>query len=238
MERPARRLWLEVIPMASKIRLRICHHNRLFRECLASALSADESREVHTAGEPVTGAPEAPGHEDRVIMLIDAGLPDTAAFRHIESIRGGSRGIRIILMVPSSAPELVKSCLRADVDGCVGDDDTLDDLRRAIDIVLSGQSYCSPQVAHRLFTRADGIAPSLDGVGTGRVRELTKREDEILRMIAHRKLSNKQIARELRISIYTVKNHVHSIIEKLGAEDRQAAARHAVRRGLLSGSIG
>ena len=53
-------------------------------------------------------------------------------------------------------------------------------------------------------------------------------------MIAHRNLSNKQIARELRLSIYTVKNHVDNIIEKLSVEDRQTAARRAVHNGLLS----
>ena len=47
--------------------------------------------------------------------------------------------------------------------------------------------------------------------------QLTGREVEILRLIAHQNLSNKQIARELRLSIHTVKNHVHSIIEKLSA---------------------
>jgi two-component system nitrate/nitrite response regulator NarL len=77
------------------------------------------------------------------------------------------------------------------------------------------------------------MAPSESGVADGRDGHLTMREGEILRMIAYQNLSNKQIARELRLSIYTVKNHVHSIIEKLGTEDRMAAARHAVRRGLL-----
>jgi DNA-binding NarL/FixJ family response regulator len=52
-------------------------------------------------------------------------------------------------------------------------------------------------------------------------------------MIAHQNLSNKQIAREIRRSIYTVKNHIHNIIRKLSVEDRQTAVRHALRRGLL-----
>ena len=223
--------------MASKIRLQICHHNRLFRECLASALAGDEAMDVLTTGGPEPGSSEALGPEDRELLLLDAGLPGAAAFDLIRAVRACGRGLRIILMVPSAAPELIKSCLRAGADGCVVDDDTLDDLRRAIEVVLSGQSYCSPQVARRLLTDEDGTEQPANGAINGRACDLTMREDEILRMIAYRNLSNKQIARELRLSIYTVKNHVHSIIEKLGAEDRQAAARHAVRRGLLSQSM-
>ena len=67
--------------------------------------------------------------------------------------------------------------------------------------------------------------------------QLTRREVEVLRLIAHRNLCNKQIARELRVSVYTVKNHVHSIIGKLSVEDRRMAVRHAVRQGLLSDPI-
>jgi hypothetical protein len=50
-------------------------------------------------------------------------------------------------------------------------------------------------------------------------------------------LSNKQIARELHLSIHTVKNHFHSIFEKLNVEDRLAAVRLAARQGLLGESI-
>jgi DNA-binding NarL/FixJ family response regulator len=224
--------------MAPKIRLQICHHNRLFRECLASALEGDGSIDVHTTGEAGLGASTAAGAEERDVLLVDASLSDAAGVHLVQAVRAAGRGTRIILIVQSTAPQLVESCLRAGADGCVADDDTLDDLRRAIEIVMSGQSYCSPQVAHRLFARDDGGAAPANGLANGRGCNLTMREHEILRMIAYGNLSNKQIARELTLSIYTVKNHVHSIIEKLGAEDRQAAARHAIRSGLVSRSTG
>ena len=66
---------------------------------------------------------------------------------------------------------------------------------------------------------------------------MTRREVQVLRLIAHRHLGNKQIARELRVSVHTVKSHVHSIISKLSVEDREMAAHHAVRQGLLSDPI-
>jgi DNA-binding NarL/FixJ family response regulator len=167
--------------MASKIHLQICHHNRLLRECLASALASDGSIDVLAIGEAELGESKAPGGEDRELLLVDASLSDAAGFRLVQAVRAAGRGMSIILIVPSTAPELIESCFRAGADGCVADDDTLDDLRRAIDIVLSGQSYCSPKIAHQLFTRADGIVQPTSGIADGQVCNLTLREDEILR---------------------------------------------------------
>ena len=57
------------------------------------------------------------------------------------------------------------------------------------------------------------------------VADLTPREGEILEMI-ELGLSNKEIARDLRIEVGTVKNHVHNILEKLNVRRRNQAARH------------
>jgi DNA-binding NarL/FixJ family response regulator len=223
--------------MPAKLRLVICHQNRLLRESLTSALVATDHMEVTGIdGGQVDGVASTAG-EFPDILVIDAGLPDMGAFRLVQSLRTSPGGPRTILLVSSSAPDLLDSCLQAGADGCVIDDDTLDDLREAIENVVSGRSYCSPQVARKLFTHTHDdqpVAPRPRLGGRSLNAQLTRRELEILRLIARRDLSNKQIARELHLSVYTVKNHVHSIIEKLCAEDRTAAARYAARHGLLS----
>jgi DNA-binding NarL/FixJ family response regulator len=223
--------------MDPKTRLRICHHNRLFRECLTSALAEVNQMDITIMDDSFPDTSLASRLEGYDLLLIDACLPDQGAFRLVQMLRTSDQRPRTILLVSAASPELIESCLQAGADGCVLDDDTLDDLRQAIENVRSGRSYCSPQVAHRLFTQVRGIAPQ--GSRSARANEclLTRREVEILRLIAKQNLSNKQIARELRISVYTVKNHVHSIIEKLSVEDRQTAVRHALRQGLLGDSI-
>jgi DNA-binding NarL/FixJ family response regulator len=222
--------------MTGNIRLIICHRNRLFRECLMLALGAADQMDVTILDEPNADA-LPPQQESLDLLLIDANLPDMMAFRFVQTLRTTKRALRTILLISSSSPDLIESCLQAGADGCVLDDDTLDDLRQAIENVLADRSYCSPQVAHRLFTQTGGLAQPSRWITRGRDCQLTRREVEILRLIAHRNLSNKQIARELLVSIYTVKNHVHSIIEKLSVEDRHMAVRHAVRQGLLSDPI-
>lgn len=61
---------------------------------------------------------------------------------------------------------------------------------------------------------------------------LTERETEILRLVAGN-LANKQIARSCCLSLYTVKNHVHAILEKLHAASRREAVSKARRRGWI-----
>jgi len=191
--------------------------------------------EITVLDEPIAAASVPTWQEGLDLLLLDASLPDMMAFRLVQNLLTTTdRAPRTILIVSSSSPDLIEACLQAGANGCVLDDDTLDDLRQAIVNVLAGRSYCSPRVAHRLFTHIGGLAQPNRRSMQRPDGQLTGREVEILRLIAHQNLSNKQIARQLRLSIYTVKNHVHSIIEKLSVEDRQTAVRHALRHGLLT----
>jgi DNA-binding NarL/FixJ family response regulator len=68
------------------------------------------------------------------------------------------------------------------------------------------------------------------------ILELTAREMEILRLIADG-LTNRQIASRLYLSAYTVKNHVHRILDALGVQSRRAAVNHAYAKGWLRGRV-
>ena len=190
--------------------------------------------DVTIMDEPDAEAFVPPLQEGLDLLLIDASLPNRMAFRLVQALRTTNHAPRTILLISSSSPDLIEASLQAGADGCILDDDTFDDLRQGIEIVLSGRSYCSPQVAYQLFTQTGRLGQPSHWITRGADSRLTPREVEVLRLIAHRNLCNKQIARELRVSVYTVKNHVHSIISKLSVEDRQMAVRHAIRQGLLS----
>jgi two-component system response regulator DegU len=220
--------------MASKIRLRICHQNRLFRECLGLSLGVDEQMDVTLVDEPNAEPFVLPLQEGLDLLLIDASLPNMMAFRFVQTLRTTNHSLRTILLISSSSRDLIEASLQVGADGCILDDDTFDDLRQAIEIVGSGRSYCSPQVAYQLFTQTRRLGQPRRWVTRGGDCRLTRREVEVLRLIARRNLGNKQIARELRVSVCTVKNHVHSIMSKLSAEDRQMAVHCAVHQGLLN----
>lgn len=85
-----------------------------------------------------------------------------------------------------------------------------------------GSAYLDPPVARRIL--GEIIPPE--------AALLSEREREVLRLIA-RRLSNKEIAKALGISPSTVKGHVESLLEKLGASDRTEAAVKALRNRLI-----
>src|SRR5262245_60842958 len=173
--------------MASKIRLSIWHQNRLFRQCLLLALGGDEHLDVTIVDEPNAVAFVPPLQEGLDLLLIDASLPNQTAFRSVQTLRTTHPALRTILLISSSL-DPIETSLQAGADGCILDEDTFDDLRQAIEVVVSGRSYCSPKVAHQLFTRTDGVGqPSRWATREGD-RRLTRREVEVLRLIARRNL--------------------------------------------------
>jgi DNA-binding NarL/FixJ family response regulator len=103
--------------------------------------------------------------------------------------------------------------------------------------VTRGEFLCSPGTAATLLRRVAALAAERHTADNG--ARLTPREQQVVRLIDEG-LSNKEIARRLSIEVRTVKNHVHSILEKLQVRRRgEAAARmRAVGASRLSGEPG
>jgi two-component system nitrate/nitrite response regulator NarL len=132
----------------------------------------------------------------------------------------------------SSSNEDLVECFTAGAHGCVQEDASVQDLRAAIEKVAAGGIFCSHGLIHTMFHR---VAQQARGAGhragSGEA-SLTRRELEIVRLIGDH-LSNKQIARKLSVSLYTVKNHVHNVVEKLQVSGRYEAVDYARKHRLL-----
>ena len=218
--------------MKRPIHLKIIHHNRIFRECVAAVLSGDER--LHVAPLDHTDAAELAAIErDRPdVVLIDLNLPEQLAVELTHRVREQVESAKVILLLHANSEEDLVECFEAGAHGCVLEESSLDDLRMAIDAVMSGETYCSPKMVHSML---GWLARSArDAYRRERLRpsELTPRELEILRLVEVH-LSNKQIASRLSVSLYTVKNHVHNIVEKLKVCDRFEAVEYARRRRWL-----
>ena len=100
-------------------------------------------------------------------------------------------------------------------------DDPLDTLLRAIRDVALGDATFSPRIAGMVLRRVASLATERER-SSRRVVHLTRREVEILELVGEG-LTNKEIAAALSIELPTVKNHVHHILEKLGAGSRARA---------------
>lgn len=153
------------------------------------------------------------------VTLMDIRMPVVSGIEAIEAIRRASPQARIVALSTYSGDEDVRRALEAGALAYLTKEVLHDELLRAIRAVHTGRTYISA-----------GVAATMAAQWTG--PELSSREAEVLALIV-RGMSNKDIASELRIAEYTVKNHVKNILSKLRVEDRTQAAIAAVQRGIV-----
>ena len=157
---------------------------------------------------------------------MDLNMPQLGGLPATERLLETSPELRIIILSMHSAPEYVSTALSHGARGYILKDVPTDEIHSAIKAVMSGETY--------LCTGASSaIAPKTrDG------REiLTSREQTILLKLAQGK-SNKSVAQELNISVYTVETHRKNIKRKLGITSTAGLTRYAMENGVLQGTGG
>ncbi|HTV03400.1 MAG TPA: response regulator transcription factor [Luteitalea sp.] len=153
------------------------------------------------------------------VTVIDMRLPIASGSDAMRTIRLTAPRARFIALSTYSGDEDVRRALDAGAQAYVTKDVLDAELIDVIRRVHAGHVYLSSTVASTL-------AASLPRP------ELTAREREVLALIVEG-LGNKQIAARLAIAEHTVKNHVKSVLAKLGVGDRTEAATTAIRRGFV-----
>ncbi|MGP4055679.1 LuxR C-terminal-related transcriptional regulator [Mycobacterium sp. 4D054] len=129
----------------------------------------------------------------------------------------------IVLGMAEDDDDGIVACAEAGVAGYHLRNESLDDLLTVMSRVAQGEMLCSPKVSAILLRRLSSLASQREPAAKELV--LTAREVQILRML-EQGLSNRDIADRLCIAVHTVKNHVHSVLTKLGVANRaEAAAR-------------
>jgi DNA-binding NarL/FixJ family response regulator len=199
-------------------------------ESLAESLGGDDSCDVVgvAAGpEEAVAAVEEVGPE---VVLVD--MPTPAGPNAVRTLVAATPEIKVVALgVPEVEPDVI-AIAEAGASGYVAREGSMDDLVAVVECVARGECLLSPDMAAKLFRRVATLArePRLEPIQDG----LTARELDVLRLIDDG-LSNKEIANALSIELPTVKNHVHSILEKFDVRRRTAAAARARRLGLLGG---
>ena len=129
--------------------------------------------------------------------------------------------VSVVALGLEESVEWVIACAEAGIAGYVTDSTSLDELVQRIEDAAHGDFHCPPHIAASLLHRLATIGPLLGSPGAA--SRLTSRELEVAALLQEG-LSNKQIAHRLTIQLATVKNHVHSILEKLETPTRSDAA--------------
>ncbi|HET9456966.1 MAG TPA: response regulator transcription factor [Candidatus Limnocylindrales bacterium] len=139
---------------------------------------------------------------------------------------------RVLILTTFDADEYVVEALRAGASGFLLKDVPPADFAQAIRIVAAGDALLAPSVTRQLLDRFRDRLPAPAGERHERLRELTERELEVLKLVA-RGLSNREIADRLVLAEPTVKTHVSHALLKLDLRDRAQAVVLAYEAGLV-----
>lgn len=203
----------------------------LFGACLATALREDgRFSAVEFAGD----APEAlrrlaAGHAD--ILILDA-EPRPRALELTREVCRRFPAVRVLVLGGEEPKEHAAACLEAGAHGYLLRRQSLTDLAAAVERLGRDEVVSTPRAAYALFRRLAALGGERRRRSRLDLLALTPRELEVLRLLADG-APNAQIAERLVLSVHTVKNHVHSILGKLGAASRWEAVRQASERGWL-----
>jgi len=202
----------------------------LFREGVRDLLTRRGIAVVAEAGDAAAAVAAAAETRPR-IALTGLRLPGASGIEATERIRRVSPKTRVLVLTMSMGERDVSEALRAGACGYLLKDCSEDEIAAGVLAAAAGHSPFSPPVAALMLERLRSSMQAIDLPEDG-VPELTARELEVLCMIAAGK-ENGEIAKALVISQHTVKNHVSSILAKLGVENRIQAAVYAVRKRLV-----
>jgi DNA-binding NarL/FixJ family response regulator len=148
------------------------------------------------------------------VILLDLELPGMSGVEAIPRLE-----TPVLVLTAYASDEQLDAVLRAGARGYLLKGAALEEIGRAIRTVARGETYLDPRVASRVAALAH--AP-----------RLSPRERDVLRLLVEGS-SNKEIAAALKVTERTVKFHVTSIFNKLGAENRAQAVTIAHQRGLI-----
>ena len=210
------------------INVLIADDHRMVREGLKQLLSMDEGIEV--VGEAGDGY-ECLNMANKTkpnIVLLDINMPNLDGLQVLNIMKQQKMLCKVILLTIHKEVDYLMKALDMGCDGYVLKDSDFDTLKKAIFSVYSGDTYIEPSLMPMLnssLAERDVLQDKLS--------ELTKRELEVLKMIASGSFY-KEIASTLNISERTVKNHVSNIFKKIGVSDRTQAAVFAIKNNLIS----
>lgn len=213
------------MPEHTHIRVLIVDDHDMLREGLASFLAAYPDLEL--AGQAASGT-EALRVCDAVrpdVILMDLKMPDMDGVQATRRILERHPGKKIIALTSFGEEDLVRAELQAGAIGYLLKNASATELMQAIRAAHAGRPTLAGEAALALLGPAVGLPAAGD--------DLTQREREVLTLMA-RGLSNPEMARTLHVSRFTVKNHVSSILSKLGVRSRTEAATLALKHRLLT----
>jgi DNA-binding NarL/FixJ family response regulator len=209
----------------------ICDDQAIVRDGLEMMLKLEKDIEVVGIAGDGASAVEMAGQKKPDMILMDLKMPVMNGVEATRQIRTKNPEIKVLVLTTYADDEWVFDAIQAGASGYLLKDTPRDEVIMAIRGTISGKTYIDPSIAGKVLRQASSHQTQ---PATNITNQLTDREIEVLRLIA-RGFSNKDISERLFLSEGTIRNHVSSILAKLGVSDRTQAAVIAIQHGLSDG---
>ena len=204
----------------TRVRIVIADDHPLYREGVARSLT--ESGQFDVVAEAGSG-PDAVALAERLrpdVVLLDISMPG-GGIAALRAITAQENPPRVAMLTVSEEDDDVMQALRSGASGYILKGVGARDLVHVVTELAAGRSYVAPALAMKVL--AAMTAPRPPAAEPSPIDTLTRREEDILRLVAEGK-SNKEVARDLDLQEKTVKHYMTAILQKLHARNRTEAA--------------
>ena len=161
------------------------------------------------------------------ILLLDINMSKKNGIEVLKEIKSKNIDVKVLILTVHESIEYLLKAVELGADGYIMKDSESAELKKAISVIMNGESYIQPNLIPALNNRL--VARDMD---KDKIESLTSRELEVLIQVANG-MFNKEIATSLNISERTVKNHISNIFKKIGVFDRTQAAVFAIKNDLI-----
>ncbi len=210
----------EIVP-SSSIRVFLMMENRLLREALIRLLRKRSDLVVVGYDEPVDTTSYQVLESPFDVLLIDS-FQTTCPTAKIVRETGGKAAYKAVLIGMEPDEELFMAAVRSGVMGYLLKDASAAELVAAVRAVYRGEAVCPPQLCATLFRFVAHVVEETAVKRTASKPDLTLRQQQLVTLVA-KGLTNKEIASQLNLSEFTVRNHIHRILKQVDAGSRSEA---------------
>lgn len=213
------------------IRLYLVDDQAMIRAAFKSLLSQDVRFEIlGDSGDPRVALGEILALEPDIVLM-DITMPGLSGLDAVGQMRKQGSKAKVVMLTHHEGERFVEQALQAGADGYLSKDSDPAELALALEAVHRGDPFLSPKVSAALVARTRGTVEG-EPAPRGRLDSLTPREREVFQLLAlgH---TNKEVARDLGMSLGTAKKHRENLQRKLDCHSAAELARFAIREGLL-----
>jgi DNA-binding NarL/FixJ family response regulator len=220
--------------MTEKIRIVLADDEPFVRKGLCYIIEMQDDMEI--VGECANGKEVIKVVLETVpdMVIMDIQMPDLSGIMATQNIMSVLPNTKIVLLTTFDVQQYVLDGIRAGAVGYILKDTETEEMLDSIRAMNRGAMIYNSTMANQAFTQfiKQDNAIEIDGAENQYTETLTKREIDVLQLLAYGK-QNHEIAKILCVSEGTVKTHIHNILQKLDVTDRTQAAVMAIRKKIV-----